>query len=272
MTKVLAPTACVTTKARRCSNGRSGRPRGSRSSFPRETIWRATGDGERVTIQEPPSEHIPVAIVGARPCELAATRVLDRVLDGGAVPDPAYAKRRAGSFVVVAECGAPASTCFCMSMDTGPAATDGYDLALTELSGSDGNHRYLVRVGSDEGAEVLKGIAHQSAIPEDLDRRDGIIQSARDAMSRSLDTNDLPACWPATSTIRAGPRSPNAAWPVGTARWSVRPASAATFDDVSDSHGDVERNRRWRRASSSPTRFSTVARSGLHRRRATGSG
>ena len=212
---------------------------------PRETIWRATGDGERVTIREPPAEPIPVAIVGARPCELAATRVLDRVLAGGAVPDPAYTKRRAGSFVVVAECGAPASTCFCTSMDAGPAATDEYDLALTELSGSDGNHRYLVRVGSDEGAEVLKGIAHQLALPEDLDRRDGIIQAARDAMSRSLDTNDLPGLLARNLEHPRWGEVAERCLSCGNCTLVCPTCFCSDVDDVSDLTGTVERNRSW---------------------------
>ena len=44
----------------------------------------------------------PLAIVGARPCEVASLGILDRVLAGGPVPDPDYADRRNGTFTVVA--------------------------------------------------------------------------------------------------------------------------------------------------------------------------
>ena len=214
--------------------------------FPRrETIWRATGVGERITIQEPPSDPTPVAIIGARPCELAATRMLDNVLEGGAVPDPAYAKRRAGSFVVVVECGAPASTCFCVSMDTGPVATDGYDLALTELPGSHGNHRYLVRVGSDQGAEVLEGIANRSATSEDLDRRDGILKAAKDAMSRSLDTEDLPGLLARNLEHPRWGEVAERCFSCGNATLVCPTCFCSDVDDVSDLTGTVERQRSW---------------------------
>ncbi len=76
-----------------------------------------------------------MAVIGARPCEVAALGILDRVLRDGAVADDRYAARREGAFIVAVECGTPSSTCFCTSMGTGPAADAGYDLALTELNG-----------------------------------------------------------------------------------------------------------------------------------------
>jgi hypothetical protein len=117
-----------------------------------------------VTLEQPQQESAPAALIGSRPCELAAMRVLDRVFAGGEIPDPCYRDRREGSFVVVAECGTPAATCFCTSMGTGPGVEDGYDLALTELTSPDGP-RYLVRVGSARGAEVIAEMAGRLRLP-----------------------------------------------------------------------------------------------------------
>ncbi len=89
---------------------------------PTQEVWRATVDSNGVTATTPQLEAPPLAVIGARPCELAAIDVLDRVLLEGAVPDPRYAARRAGAFVVAAECGSPAATCFCTSMGSGPGA------------------------------------------------------------------------------------------------------------------------------------------------------
>jgi len=52
-------------------------------------------------------------------------------------------------------------------MHTGPKTTGGYDLALTELIG-DGEHRFVVDVGSEEGSAVLAEVAHRSATAEEL--------------------------------------------------------------------------------------------------------
>ena len=80
------------------------------------------------------------------------------MLTGGRYVDRDYAARREGTFVVVVDCAEPGRLCFCTSMGTGPAAESGYDLALTELL--DGEHRFLVRVGSERGAEVLRDVTH----------------------------------------------------------------------------------------------------------------
>ncbi len=158
---------------------------------PTQELWQATSDG---TFTEPEYPSRPIAIIGARPCELAAVDVLDRVLRAGAVPDPRYAARRDGAFVVTAECGVPAATCFCTSMGTGPGATSGYDLALSELGDGDGGgYRYVVRVGSELGAEVLSRIATVEATAADLEARHQMLEAASNAMTRELPTEGLPA-------------------------------------------------------------------------------
>jgi ferredoxin len=92
----------------------------------------------------------PLAFVGARACELHALRVQDRVLLGGPHPDPDYQARRAGLFVLAVNCGRPAATCFCSSMGTGPAVTEGADVSLFELPG-----HFVLEVCSERGGEVL---------------------------------------------------------------------------------------------------------------------
>jgi hypothetical protein len=57
-------------------------------------------------------------------------------------------------------------TCFCASMGTGPI-DDGYDLRLTELL-DDGDHRFLVRAGSERGADVLTEVPHTTAGETDV--------------------------------------------------------------------------------------------------------
>jgi len=155
-----------------------------------QELWRSSIDSGRVTTTAPDLEMPPLAIVGARPCELAALDVLDRVLLEGAVADPRYAARRLGAFVIAAECGSPADTCFCTSMATGPGVDSGFDLGLTEIDDDDG-HRFLVRVGSDRGAEVLAGVPASDPTATDLAARERVLASARAAIDRRLDTDGL---------------------------------------------------------------------------------
>ena len=157
-------------------------------------------------------------------------RVLDRVFAGGEVPDPRYRDRRESSFVVIAECGTPAGTCFCTSMGTGPGVGDGaeagYDLALTELTSS-GGPRYLVRIGSEQGAEVAEEMGGSPAGPKDLAARDAVLEEAARRIDRKLgraptSANCLRAIW----GIPGGMTLPAAAWLVATAPWSAPHVSA----------------------------------------------
>ncbi len=159
---------------------------------PVQDLWRATKSDETVVISEPALPDAPMAVIGARPCELAALGVLDRILRRPPAPDPRYEARREGAFLVVVECGEPGGTCFCASMDTGPSAATAFDLALTELDDGAG-HRFLVRVGTDRGARSLAEVPSRPATDDDLAAREALLRRARSAMGRTLDTHDLPA-------------------------------------------------------------------------------
>ena len=116
---------------------------------PRVRLWHT---GAELDVEEEPLPDRPLAVVGVRPCELAAIAVQDRVLLGGRYADRDYAARREGLFVVAVNCHEPGGTCFCDSMGTGPTVSAGYDLALTELAGP----RYLAEAGSPRGTELLE--------------------------------------------------------------------------------------------------------------------
>lgn len=219
-------------------------PASWKSSFfpPQETIWRTTTDGAEVTVHELPVEDRPVALFGARPCEVAALDVLDRVLADGPVPDPSYRRRRAPTFVVAAECGAPASTCFCTSMGTGPEARHGYDLAVTELGGG---HRYLVRVGSALGAEVLSAVAGRRAGTHDERDRHDVIAGATAAMTRTLDTDGLADLLARNIDHPRWEETARRCLSCGNCTMVCPTCFCSDVHDVSDLAGTVERRRSW---------------------------
>ena len=95
-------------------------------------------------------------------------------------------------FIVAAECGTPSGTCFCTSMGTGPAASEGYDLALTELY-DQGGHRFVVRIGSEQGAEVLSAVPLVAVTPGDRREREEVLAGAEASMGRRLETEGLAA-------------------------------------------------------------------------------
>jgi ferredoxin len=141
---------------------------------------------------EPPPDPPPVALVGIRPCDLAAIEVLDRVFLDPVHGDPAYARRRATAFVAVVECGVPAATCFCASVGTGPGVDDAgrADLVLTELPG-EADAVYVAVAGSEEGTEVLSGLGPREASPAELAAARAVTAAASERMGRSLDVEGL---------------------------------------------------------------------------------
>ncbi len=158
---------------------------------PHQSVLRATPDEGGLRIEPAPTEAARVAVVGARPCEVAATTVLERVLIGGAYPDPGAAARRKALFVVALECRRPATTCRCTSFGTGPGLEHGADLVMIELDpppkrgGDPGAHRFLVRAQSPAGAEVLAALPTSEATRRDADRRRDALGAATRAIAAS---------------------------------------------------------------------------------------
>jgi ferredoxin len=210
---------------------------------PTETLWRSSVVGERIVFTEPAEPVAPVAIVGARPCELRALEVLDRVLTGGSFVDDRYAARRQGAFVVAAECGAPAGTCFCTSMGAGPSAEHGFDLALTELL--DGEHRFFVRVGSEAGAELLAQVPHLAATEEDARARDSVLEGAVGQMDRSIDRKGLPELLARNLEHPRWGEVAERCLSCGNCTLVCPTCFCSDIKDVTDLAGTVERQRRW---------------------------
>lgn len=211
---------------------------------PRLRQWQATRDGAgfHVDVDEPAAPRI--ALIGARSCDLHAIAIQDRVfLDGGG-GDPDYAARRRDVFVVAVNCGQAAGTCFCVSMGTGPRASRGFDLALTELR--DGAHRFHVEVGTTQGAELLARVACEPATRADADAADAIVAATAATMGRTLDTAGIKEL---LYTSYDHPRWDDVASRCLTCAncTLVCPTCfCATVEDVTDVTGDhAERWRRW---------------------------
>jgi ferredoxin len=95
--------------------------------------------------------------------------------------------RREGLFIVAVNCIVAGGTCFCASMGTGPAATQGYDLALTELI-ENGRHQFVVEIASEAGAGVVRKLESSPAREADLRRAREIVEGTKQSMGRQLDT------------------------------------------------------------------------------------
>jgi ferredoxin len=121
---------------------------------PQETLWRASTTGDGQLEYESVVESSRQAIIGARPCDLRAMQIQDRVFLEGASVDPRYQARRKELFTVVLNCTRAAATCFCVSQGGSPRADQGFDLAMTELRGG-----LVVEAGSTAGERVLEALS-----------------------------------------------------------------------------------------------------------------
>lgn len=121
---------------------------------PQETVWKVLRNNEGKLIFQPqPAEEAPVAIIGARSCDLRAMSIQDKVFIESKHPDPRYKKRREQLFVVAVNCSYSSDNCFCVSAGTGPEVTNPYDLLMTEVD--DG---FVLNVGSERGQTVIAGL------------------------------------------------------------------------------------------------------------------
>jgi len=146
-------------------------------------------DGE-ITVSEPdPGPPPRYALLGVRPCDLRAIAVQDAVLGGA---DTAYARRRAGTFIVAVNCTEPGATCFCVSAGGGPRAGAGADLVLTELAGPD-TVEYTVQAGTPAGAELLAGLPGAPVPAGTAQRAAAAVDAAAGRMGRALPPGDLRA-------------------------------------------------------------------------------
>jgi ferredoxin len=153
-------------------------------------LWQARREGHGFQVLPEPLETPRFAFIGVRSCELHAIAIQDRVFLHGPHVDPTYKLRRENIFVVAVNCGQAGGTCFCVSMQTGPKATFGFDLALTEIVQEE-RHYFVVEAGSKKGAEVLQEAPHREARADEQQLAGEVVARTVTQMGRSLDTTDI---------------------------------------------------------------------------------
>ncbi len=154
---------------------------------PREPLLQITRSKEGFTTSPTLPQPEKVAVIGARACDLAGLAIQDRIFLNETYRDPYYATRRDGLFVVAVNCTRSLQTCFCASMETGPRAKCGYDLALTEV-----DDRLLVEAGSEAGRDILSGFSLPPASEDLAGEATRRIESCAENQVRRLDRSRLP--------------------------------------------------------------------------------
>ncbi|MFO7906891.1 MAG: 4Fe-4S dicluster domain-containing protein, partial [Pirellulaceae bacterium] len=148
-------------------------------------------DGQFVLEAGPP-EVPKLAFLGVRACELAAVNVQDRVFG---VSEPGmfrceseswYTEARQGALFIAVNCTRPGGTCFCASWGTGPRATEGFDLALTEIRTG-----FVIEVGSQRGRDLIEQLSVRKADATEVELAELKLRRASEQMGRNLDTKGV---------------------------------------------------------------------------------
>jgi ferredoxin len=155
-----------------------------------KTLWKVDLDTHEYIVPEVESEFTPTALIGVRSCDLHAIAIHDQILSEGPHHDPHYVTARSGNFIVAVNCTRAGGTCFCASVGTGPRATRGYDIALTEMFEEE-RHYFLAESGSEAGVEVLGELRTTAADDSVHKSAAAAIDQAARSMGRELKTNAL---------------------------------------------------------------------------------
>ncbi len=153
-------------------------------------LWQARREGSSMQLVPEQHEAPRLAFLGVRSCELHAIEIQDTVFLRAGYTDPIYQARRGNICIIALNCGQAGGTCFCTSMQTGPKADAGFDLALTEVL-EEGRHSFVIEVGTDLGAEIVRDLPYREASEYDIQMADRIVANTAAHMGRSLDTTDI---------------------------------------------------------------------------------
>jgi formate hydrogenlyase subunit 6/NADH:ubiquinone oxidoreductase subunit I len=157
---------------------------------PRERLWQAQREANGFQIV-PETEAPPKrAFLGVRSCELHAIAIQDKVFHNDQFTDTFYQARRNNTLLIAVNCRQAGGTCFCVSMNTGPQVTSGYDLALTEII-EDNQHYFVIEAGTENGAEILQAVQHRAASEVEQQKAVAVVAQAARQMGRTMDTSGI---------------------------------------------------------------------------------
>ena len=155
---------------------------------PRTDLLKLVSIGNGWEEELPLKDNKDLALIGVRPCELAAIEIQDRVFLREDFQDPLYQRRRESAFILAVECLHPNATCFCTSMNCGPGIDSGFDLCLTELEDA-----FIVKIGSDAGRMILSDLNWKPASAFWVASAQRELEQATNSIIRSLpDIDSLP--------------------------------------------------------------------------------
>jgi sulfhydrogenase subunit beta (sulfur reductase) len=149
-----------------------------------ETMFEYTLDENQENhhiIKEIDKNYSPKAVIGIRPCDAKAFRLVQANFDSPEYKDPYWIKSYESTTLVGYACDNPSSTCFCTTAGCGPFHEQGLDLLLVDA----GDH-YFARVITEKGENFLAAAGWSSEVDSDNARHK--IETMRQAAEAKITT------------------------------------------------------------------------------------
>ena len=202
---------------------------------PRLLLFRVSKDW---TIEIPEVEEKLIAFFGIKPCDLAAIKAMDEVQ--GELGDPYYRLIRKNLLIIVENCIEPGETCFCSTMETGPIAGSGFDIAYTRVEDF-----IVFSADSEIGVNLLKELNLRPLDSEKSTKYAKAIKRAIDKAKANFSIEGLPEKLELSLNSPAYKEITEKC--LGCANCNMVCPTCFCFDvvDVPNLNGTVERIRVW---------------------------
>ena len=140
----------------------------------------------------PHSQQKPIAIVGAKACDLKGFKIQDYVFsgrDGQDTADPLYVSNRRKNLIISSDCTSCLETCFCMALGLMPYPQEAFDINLSPLKNG-----FLVESASPKGQSIIeKNLSlFKEASPEHFKQRESLRFKIIARVMENLKVNDIP--------------------------------------------------------------------------------
>lgn len=212
---------------------------------PHLKLWSAEKNGKGFDISLNNGEVPKYAFIGIRSCELNAIFIQDKVFNNGMFSDSYYNRLRENIFTIAVNCTMAGETCFCVSMNTGPKAKSGYDLALTEVI-NENEHYFTLDEGSEKGKEIVSELSLKDASEAEIKKGEELVNNAANNMGRKLDTTDIKEMLYKSHASKQWDEIASRCLSCANCTLVCPTCFCSTMDDVTDLTGNhAERWRKW---------------------------
>jgi formate hydrogenlyase subunit 6/NADH:ubiquinone oxidoreductase subunit I len=134
----------------------------------------------------------PLAIVGAKACDLKGFKIQDYVFsgrEGQDIADPLYVSNRRENLIISADCTCAIETCFCMALGLLPHPQEDFDINLSPLKNG-----FLAQGASPKGQSIIEKNSNlfKEALKEHFNQREDVRTGTIAQVMENLKVNGVP--------------------------------------------------------------------------------